>query len=39
MPGAELVREILSQMLRSLGLIERRFAGVATDVDLVDFKG
>jgi len=39
MPSEELVREILSQMLRSLGLIERRFAGVATDVDLVDFNG
>ena len=39
MPSEELVREILSQMLRSLGLIERRFTGVVTDVDLVDFNG
>jgi hypothetical protein len=39
MPSVELTREILGQMLRSVGLIERRFAGVAADVDLVDFNG
>jgi hypothetical protein len=39
MPSEELVREILSQMLRYLGLIEHRSAGAATDVDLVDFNG